>query len=82
MIALTRSERARLERLAHEAGTDVRGILRAVLRDGLDYTEYKIRAINEGLADFSAGRVLTLDEMKSRITRRRADRGRARRKAA
>lgn len=81
-ITLTRSERERLERLAREADSDLRTVLRAVLRDGFDYTEYKIRAINEGLADFAAGRAMTLDELKSRIARRRADRGRARRKAA
>lgn len=81
-IALTRSERLRLERLAREADCDVREILRDVLRDGFDYTEYKVKAVNEGLADLSAQRMLSPDELRERILRRRVDRGRVRRKAA
>jgi predicted transcriptional regulator len=63
-ISLTRSERQRLARLAREADCSIREILRDVLRDGFDYTEYKIRAINEGLADLSAGRTISLRELK------------------
>lgn len=81
-ITLTRSEQQRLARLAREADCAIRDVLRNVLRDGFDYTEYKIKAINEGLADLAAGRVMSLDELKARIARRRAERGRARRKAA
>ena len=53
-----------------------------MLRDGFEYTEYKIRSVNEGLADLSAGRVMSLDQLKARVARRRAERGRVRRKAA
>lgn len=81
-IILTRSERQRLARLAREADCGIGEMLRDVLRDGFDYTEYKIKAINEGLADLSGGRVMSLDELKARVARRRAERGRARRKAA
>ena len=81
-IILTRSERQRLARLAREADCGIGELLRDVLRDGFDYTEYKIKAINEGLADLSGGRVMSLDELKARVARRRAERGRARRKAA
>ncbi len=81
-IVLKRSEKQRLARLAREADCGVDEILRDVLRDGFDYTEYKVRAVNEGLADLAAGRVLSMDELKARIARRRADRGRSRRKAA
>lgn len=78
-IVLKRSER---QRLAREADCGVEEILRDVLRDGFDYTEYKVRAVNEGPADLSAGRMLSMDELKARIARRRADRARSRRKAA
>jgi predicted transcriptional regulator len=81
-ISLTRTEQQRLARLAREAGCGVKEVMRDVLRDGFDYTEYRIRAINEGLADLAAGRMMSLDELKARIAHRRADRGRARRKAA
>ncbi len=81
-IVLKRSEKQRLARLAREADCGVDEILRDVLRDGFDYTEYKVKAVNEGLADLAADRMLSMDELKARIARRRADRGRSRRKAA
>lgn len=80
--ALTKADLSRLARLARDAGCNAADILRDVLRDGFDYTEVKVRAINEGLADLAAGRTLTLDQIKSGIERRRAERGRTRRKAA
>jgi len=80
--ALTKADQARLAHLAREAGRNAADILRDVLRDGFDYTEYKVRSVNEGLADLSAGRTLTLDQLKSGLERRRAERGRTRREAA
>lgn len=80
--ALTKADQSRLARLARDAGCNAADILRDVLRDGFDYTEFKVRAVNEGLADLAAGRTLTLDQIKSGIERRRAERGRTRRKAA
>lgn len=72
-IVLKRSEKQRLARLAREADCGVEEILRDILRDGFDYTEYKVKAVNEGLADLAAGRMLSMDELKARIARRRAD---------
>ena len=72
-ISLTSAEQQRLARLAREADCSVTLVLRDVLRDGFDYTEYRIRALNEGLADLSAGRMMSLDELKARITLRRED---------
>ena len=80
--ALTKVDQSRLARLARDAGCNAADILRDVLRDGFDYTEFKVRAINGGLADVAAGRTLTLDQIKSGIERRRAERGRTRRKTA
>ena len=81
-ISLTRTEQQRLARLAREADCGVMEVLRDVLRDGFDYTEYRIKAINEGLADLSAGRMMSLDELKAHIALRRADRGWVHRKPA
>jgi predicted transcriptional regulator len=80
--ALTKADQSRLARLARDAGCNAADMLRDVLRDGFDYTEFKVRAVNEGLADIAAGRTLTLDQIKSGIESRRAERGRTRRKAA
>lgn len=81
-INLKKSERQRLARLARAADCGIGVILRDVLRDGFDYTEYKIEAVNEGLADLSSGRAMSLDQLKTRLAQRRAERGRARRKVA
>jgi predicted transcriptional regulator len=79
--ALTKADQSRLVRLARDAGCNAADILRDVLRDGFNYTEFKVRAVNAGLADLAAGRRLTLDQIKSRIERRRAERGRTGSKA-
>ena len=76
---LKKREHQRLARLAREANCGIGEILRDVLRDGFDYTEYKVKAVNEGLADLSAGKVMSLDQLKTRLAQRRAERGRARR---
>ena len=81
-LTLKRVDRQRLGRLAREADCDVDDVFRNVLRDGFDYTEYRIRALNVGLIDLQEGSLLTLGELKARIQRRRADRARASRKAA
>jgi len=73
--ALTKADQSRLARLARDAACNAADILRDVLRDGFDYAEFKVRAINEGLADLAAERTLTLDQIKSGIERRRAHHG-------
>ena len=57
VLGLARSDLRRLERLARQAGTTPARVLRAVLRDGFDYTEWFVRRFNEGEADLKAGRV-------------------------
>ena len=81
-ISLTRTEQQRLAHLARDADCSANKVLRDVLRDGFDYTEYKIKAINEGLADLSSGCMKSLDELKAHIVLRRAERDRARERTA
>jgi predicted transcriptional regulator len=79
--ALTKADQSRLARLARDADCNAARILHDVLRDGFDYTEFKVRAINEGLADLAAGRTLRPGQIKSGIERRRAERNGTRLKA-
>jgi predicted transcriptional regulator len=74
--ALSRSDLHRLERLAEAAGTTPARILKSVLRDGFEYTEWFVRQVNEGEADLKAGRVMSTEEVLSLIERQRASRGR------
>ncbi|MDK9723250.1 MAG: hypothetical protein OEL88_00060 [Sterolibacteriaceae bacterium MAG5] len=64
----------RIEKLAREAGRTPDEMLKFVIRDGLEYCEYAVKAINEGLADLDAGRGVTADEMRAHFEKRRTAR--------
>lgn len=74
--SLPKSDLRRLERLAEEAGTTPQKILKSVLRDGFEYTEWFVRQVNEGDADLKAGRIMSTEEVLSVIDKQRALRGR------
>jgi len=74
--SLSRSDLRRLERLAQDAGTTPARILKTVLRDGFEVTEWFVRQVNEGDADLKAGRVMSTEEVLSLIAKQRASRGR------
>lgn len=74
--ALSKPDLLRLQRLAKQAGTTPARILKWVLRDGFEYTEWFVRQVNEGEADLRAGRVMSTAEVLSLIERQRASRGR------
>ena len=70
-IALPIRLSRRIEKLAREAGHTPDEMLKFVIRDGLEYCEYAVKAVNEGLADLDAGRSVTADEMRAHFERRR-----------
>jgi predicted transcriptional regulator len=74
--ALSKADQLRLERLAKQSGSTPARILKSVLRDGFEYTEWFVRQVKEGEADFKAGRVMSTDEVLQQIERQRAARGR------
>ena len=57
-IEFSKSDLRRLQKLAAAAGRSEKSMLKFVLRDGFDYCEYVVRAVNEGIADADAGRVV------------------------
>lgn len=69
---LSKSDLHRLGRLAKAAGTTPAKILKTVLRDGFEYTEWFVRQVNEGDADLKAGRVMSTEEVLSLIAKQRA----------
>ena len=73
---LSKADLHRLERLAKAAGTTPPKILKTVLRDGFEYTEWFVRQVNEGEADLKAGRVMSTEEVLSLIEKQRTSRGR------
>lgn len=58
---LSQADTRRLEKLAHEAGSTPREVLKHVLRDGFDATEYAIKAVKARMQ--SIGRVPHEDAM-------------------
>ena len=44
-LTLSQADTRRLEKLAHEAGRTPKEVLKYVLRDGFDATEYAVKAV-------------------------------------
>lgn len=61
----------RIEKLAREAGRTPEQMLKFVLRDGLEHTEYAVKESNAGLAELNAGKGIPLAEVKQRVEARR-----------
>lgn len=62
--ALTATEQRRLEKLAASAGSTPRAMLKHVLRDGFDYCEYIVQAVNQGLEDARSGKVTSSEDVR------------------
>ncbi len=65
----------RIERLAKEAGRTPAQMLKFVIRDGLEHTEYAVREANAGLAELDAGNAISLTNARGRAESRRRRRG-------
>ncbi len=64
----------RIEKLAHEAGRTPDEMLKFVIRDGLEYCEYAVKSVDEGLADLDAGRSVTASEIRAHFEKRQSAR--------
>ncbi len=67
----------RIEKLAVEAGRTPAQMLKFVLRDGLEHTEYAVKEANSGLEELNAGKGIPLAEVKQRAEDRRRQRARS-----
>lgn len=70
-LKLPKTLAKRLEKIAAIAHVDPRSIVKAALKDRLDYLEWKENAIAEGQADLDAGRVLTTEQLRASIAQQR-----------
>jgi len=61
----------RIERLAKDAGRTPAQMLKFVIRDGLEYTEYAVREANAGLAELDAAKRIPLSQVRRRAESRR-----------
>jgi predicted transcriptional regulator len=72
----------RLRRLARLARRTPDELLPFVLKDGLDYTEWLVEQVNEGLAELDSGREMSWADLEAEIAKRRTARAGKRSKAA
>ena len=82
-LALSPAEQHRLEKLARNAGRSPRSMMRFVLRDGFEYSEWQVRESNA--AETEARRLGTIPNAEVRRVAKaaiEAARGRRRRNAA
>jgi len=72
----------RLRRLARLARRTPDELLPFVLKDGLDYTEWLVEQVNEGLAELDSGREMSWADLEVEIAKRRTARAGKPHKAA
>ena len=73
-LSLSAHMTRRIEKLAAAAGRTSVSMLRYVIRDGIEYCEYAVKAVNQGLADIDAGRAQTGEQVRAHFEKRRAAR--------
>jgi predicted transcriptional regulator len=74
LLSLSAPLSKRVEKLAKEAGRTPQDMLKFVVRDGIEYCEYAVKAVNEGLADFDSGRTLSLKQVRASLIKHRTSR--------
>ena len=67
----------RIEKLARDAGRTPAQMLKFVLRDGLEHTEYAVNEANSGLEELNTGKGIPLAVVKQRAVDRQQQRARS-----
>jgi len=81
-LALSDTDRKRLERLAAAAGSTPQRMLKFVLRDGFDYCEELVHRVNEGIASGRRDAIVSDSEARVKLRAMITRHGRRSRKAA
>lgn len=68
ILALSTTEQRRLERLAAAAGRTPKAMLKHVLRDGFDYCEYVVGAVNQGIDEANAGKLVASSDVRRKAS--------------
>lgn len=81
-LKLPKTLAKRLEKVAAISHVNPESILKAALKDRLDYLEWKEKAIAEGQADLDSGRMVSTAQVRESLAKQRAQRAAKSRKAA
>mgnify|MGYP003388738007 CR=1 FL=1 len=73
-LSLSAHMSRRIAKLADEAGRTPQEMLKLVLRDGVEYCEYVVRSVNEGLSELDTGRTVSPEQLTDRLAKHRATR--------
>ena len=73
-LALPVGTSRRIEKLAREAGRTPGQMLKFVIRDGLEHTEYAVREANVGIEELDAGKGIPLDQVRKNAAARQKQR--------
>ena|ERR1035437_5738916 len=74
VLSVPASITRRIEKLAKEAGRTPSQMLKFVIRDGLEQTEYAVKEANAGLEELDAGKAVSLNQVRQRVEARRQHR--------
>lgn len=72
----------RISRLTGQVGVTPDALVKIALTNQLDYEEWLLKAIDEGIADIDAGRTFSTREVLAAITNQRNERAARKRKQA
>ena len=79
-VSIPKNLARRLERVTRKAGVTPSVLVRTALTNQLDYEEWFLKAVDEGVADLDAGRVFTTRQVLAALDKQRAQRGQHKRK--
>ena len=72
----------RINRVTARVGVTPGALVKAALANQLDYEEWFLKAVDEGIADLDAGRTFSTREVLAAITKQRNERAARKRKQA
>jgi predicted transcriptional regulator len=72
----------RISRVTAQAGGTPSALVRTALANQLDYEEWFLKAVDEGIADLDAGRTFSTREVLAAIAKQRNERAARKRKQA
>lgn len=81
-VSIPRNLAKRLERVTRKAGIAPSALVRTALANQIDYEEWFLKAVDEGIADLDAGRVFTTRQVLAALDKQLAQRARHKRKTA
>jgi predicted transcriptional regulator len=81
-VKIPRALVKRINRVTAQVGVTPSALVKAALANQLDYEEWFLKAVDEGIADLDAGRTFSTREVLAAIAKQRDERAARKRKQA